>query len=93
MVGLWLLAQTDSRLRQIFPQAADQPFGGVSVALFGDFAQLPPVGDTPLYSPPSTATTENGMMRREGGTVYCLFSDSFCLRIVHRQQGDSPDQQ
>lgn len=76
MVGLRLLAQTDSRLRQIFPQAADQPFGGVSVALFGDFAQLPPVGDTPLYSPPSTAATDNGTMSREGGTVYHLFSDS-----------------
>jgi hypothetical protein len=64
----------------------------LNVALVGDFAQLPPVGDTPLYAPPSNAASKNGNLSRDGGALYRLFTLSFRLQIVHRQGGDSPDQ-
>ena len=92
MLGLRTLAQIDSRCRQLFPANANLPFGHLNVALVGDFAQLPPVGDTPLYSPPSTAASENGCLSRDGSALYRLFNQSFRLRVVHRQGGDSPDQ-
>jgi len=92
MLGQRTLAMIDSRFRQIFPEKANNPFGNLNIALVGDFAQLPPVGDTPLYSPPSSAATENGNLGRDGSVLYRLFSRSFRLQIVHRQLGDSPEQ-
>ena len=92
MLGLRTLAQIDSRCRQLFPRNANKPFGNLSIALVGDFAQLPPVGDTPLYSPPSSAATDNGCLSRDGSALYHLFTLSFRLSIVHRQGGDSPEQ-
>lgn len=62
MMGHKMLAWVDKRLRQASGKL-DSPLGGFSVILFGDFGQLPPVGDRPLYaglhsmSFPSTATT------------------------------------
>ncbi|KAF5336454.1 hypothetical protein D9611_006665 [Ephemerocybe angulata] len=92
MVGLKLLAKVDSRCRQIRPHEADIPFGGFHMALIGDFAQLPPVGDTPLYAPPSTVDNENGKLSRDGATLYSHFLGSHQLLFVHRQQGNSPEQ-
>ena len=92
MLGLRTLAQIDSRCRQLFPQNADTPFGNVCVALVGDFAQLPPVGDTPLYSPPSSLASDNGCLSRDGSALYRLFRTSFQLQVVHRQGGNSPEQ-
>lgn len=43
MLGQRTLAKVDGRLRQLKPQ--DSLIGGFHAALFGDFAQLPPVGD------------------------------------------------
>lgn len=93
MIGHRMLAQVDSRLRQI--KANNVKFGGLHLALIGDFAQLPPVGDTgdiPLYSQPSQAATDNGQLSREGAILYLLFTDSFRLRTIHRQEGESNDQ-
>jgi ATP-dependent exoDNAse (exonuclease V) alpha subunit len=47
MVGRTMAGKLDSRLQQIL---TDKVMGGIGVLLFGDFAQLPPVGDSPLYS-------------------------------------------
>ena len=92
MLGQRTLAMIDSRLRQAFPANSCLPFGSVNVAIIGDFAQLPPVGDTPLYSPPSVAPTDNGQLSRDGSILYFLFQESYRLQTVHRQGGDSPEQ-
>ncbi|KAJ3525773.1 hypothetical protein NMY22_g10434 [Coprinellus aureogranulatus] len=91
MVGQKLYAKIDSRCRQARPQKSDVPFGGFHVALFGDFAQLPPVGDTPLYAPgPSeNINTENADLGRAGFSLYRLFVTSHQLTTVHRQAGDA----
>ncbi len=93
MLGLRLFSKVDARLRQLLPQ--DNPFGGFHVALVGDFAQLPPVGDRPLYSPPGPLDTasERAQANQHGSTLYQMFTTSFRLRIVHRQLGDSVEQQ
>jgi hypothetical protein len=45
MLGLQILAQIDSRLRQIRPRNANKVLAGFHLVLAGDFAQLPPVGN------------------------------------------------
>jgi len=92
ILGLHTLAQINSHSRQFFPKNVNLPFRGLNVALIGDFVQLPPVGDTPLYSPPSSADSENGCLSCNGSALYRLFSQSFWLQVVHRQGRDSPEQ-
>ncbi len=93
MLGLRLFAKVDARLRQLKPQ--DVPFGSFHVAIVGDFAQLPPVGDRPLYSPPGPLdnASERAQANHHGSMLYLMFTTSFRLRIVHRQLGDSAEQQ
>lgn len=50
MVGRKTFGQIDQHLRQIFPHHSHQVLGGHSCLLFGDFGQLPPVMDLPLYT-------------------------------------------
>ena len=50
MVGRATVGQVDKCLCQVFPHKADEVFGGCPLLLFGDFGQLSPVGDTPLYT-------------------------------------------
>lgn len=72
MVGLRLLGinMIDKRLRQAFPSASyDAVFGGLSIILLGDFSQLHPVFDKPLYH-----NAEGGLSEMEafGLVAYCL---------------------
>ena len=61
MVGRKMFGQIDKRLRQAFPQNANYVFGGCSCILFGDFGQLPPVMDHPLFlSGTKTAQSDLG---------------------------------
>ena len=50
MVGRKMLGQIDKRLRQAYPHRAQDVLGGCSCLFFGDFGQLPPVMDLPLYT-------------------------------------------
>ena len=58
MLGQTTMCWIDRRCRQA-TGLQEVLFGGMSVILIGDPAQLPPVGDKPLYhSKPSTVTGE-----------------------------------
>ena len=50
MIGRRMFGKIDQRLRQAFPNGSGKIFGGCLVILFGDFGQLPPVLDLPIYS-------------------------------------------
>src|ERR1044072_3260901 len=65
MVGRRILSLIDLRLRQAFPDHNNEPFGGRSVIMFGDFGQLPPVLDLPVY-----AKTSRGSLSNNGRVVY-----------------------
>lgn len=74
MVGRKIFEQVDSRLRQAFPHCADQLFGGCSCLLFGDFGQLPPVMDLPLYT-----TMPRTLLSDLGSSAYQLFDKAIVL--------------
>ena len=57
LIGPKMLTQIDARLRQAFPSQCTIPFGGFSIILLGDFGQLPPVKDIPMYVGSSVGTT------------------------------------
>ncbi|XP_044717890.1 PIF1-like helicase domain-containing protein [Hirsutella rhossiliensis] len=84
MLGIEQLARIDSRLRQAFSQRSLEFFGGMSVLLVGDFFQLPPVRQKPLYS---TSTSLSALERR-GHVAYRLFDRTIFLTTVQRQAGD-----
>ena len=65
MVGRKLFGQVDRRLRQEFPNHSDQSLGGCSCLLIGNFGQLPPVIDLPLYT-----TTASSVLSDIGSSCY-----------------------
>ena len=87
MVGRKTFGQIDRRLRQIFPHHSHQVLGGCSCLLFGDFGQLPPVMDLPLY----TTVTRNELSDL-GSSTYHFFDSAVVLSQVMRQSGESPEQ-
>ena len=79
MVGRKLFGQVDRRLRQVFPQYACEAFGGCSCILFGDFGQLPPVMDLPLYT-----TSASSLLSDIGSNVYQTFNRAMILDQIMR---------
>ena len=84
MIGCRTLGMIDQRLRQAFSNSADQVFGGRSVILVGDFGQLPPVGDVPLWSEPKTSISLDTFGQR----AFRMFNKAVVLDHVVRQDGD-----
>lgn len=76
MLGQNMMAWVDKRLRQATTHL-DVPFGGISVLLIDDFAQLPPVGDRPLFAPEGEGS--------HGHTMYKL------VKKVVRQSGTNAE--
>ena len=55
-IGPKMLTQIGARLRQAFPLQCKIPFGGFSIIILGNFGQLPPVKDIPMYAGSSIGT-------------------------------------
>ncbi|KAF5578398.1 ATP-dependent DNA helicase PIF1 [Fusarium pseudoanthophilum] len=84
MVGLKTFHFIDQRLRQVFPEHQHEYFGGRSVLLLGDFYQLPPVFEKPLY----TSGHIYDLMALAGRNAYHAFDKTVELKQIVRQQGD-----
>ena len=79
MIGAQILFMIERRLRETQP-GVDEPFGGVFVYFFGDFRQLPPVKDAPLYSNSFFDT-----MSQQGRLFFNEFQFFIELGCSHRQ--------
>lgn len=85
-VGQSLFAWIDSRCRQATGKE-NKLFGGISVILVGDIAQLPPVGDKPLFhSMPKTDKQVQGLL------MYHQFKTVVALTENQRVKGDNAEQ-
>ena len=76
----WLVEQmgcSDRHLRQAFPKNAGDSLGGIPAIFFGDFSQLPPIGDTPLYT--TTSSARKHALTMEGRCVFESFNKSVTL--------------
>jgi PIF1-like helicase len=87
MIGTKLLTRIDTCLRECRPQFHDKPFGGVSIVLFGDYGQLPPVCDTALYAP--TSDRSPPALRHASMLYRQSFTSAFNLTQQMRQQGQT----
>ena len=86
MLGQTTMGWIDRRCKQATGMQ-EILFGGISVILIGDPAQLPPVGDKPLYhSKPSTATGQQGYC------AYQMFVHVVILSVNQRVIGSDHDQ-
>ena len=87
MLGQRTLAWVDKRLRQATGKL-NEPLGGISVMLLGDFAQLPPVGDKAIYASPSQSSS---LLTQHGHSIYGLFQTVVMLSENIRQAGNNPE--
>ena len=87
LLGQRTLAWVDERLRQATGKLND-PLGGISVMLLGDFAQLLPVGDKPIYASPSQSSY---LLTRHGHSISGVFQTVVMLSENIRQAGNNPE--
>ena len=78
-LGQCLFALVNARLKEIRPHQRHQPFAGFSILLVGDWRQLAPIGDRPLY--------EKKTKGSPGHQLYRLFTSALTFHEVHRQAG------
>ena len=81
MLGQRLFGWVDKRCRQATGKI-NQVFGDISLILFGDPVQLPPVADKPLYHNQPT-----GALGEQGYLAYLMFGKVIKLSVNQRVQG------
>jgi ATP-dependent DNA helicase PIF1 len=92
MIGRRLLSKVDSRFRDGFPQQRDDYFGGCSMLMFGDFGQLPPVGDSPLFDlHQRDGSTDAVLEANHGRDTYLSLRENLTLNRIMRQRGEDDD--
>ncbi|KAI8411149.1 hypothetical protein FOFC_07743 [Fusarium oxysporum] len=74
----------DVRYLVIDERKAAEFFGGISIILVGDFFQLPPIANKPLYFDGPL----KDLHEVSGQTAYRAFNHTVFLKKVQRQQGD-----
>ena len=85
MVGCNMLLEIHKRLQQIKGVSDDVVFGGVSILAVGNLYQLPPVGQTPLFSRVSDCYAQ----LYGSGSLWVDKFQMIELTEVMRQRGDS----
>ena len=80
MLGQRTLAWVDKRIQQATGKL-NKPLGGISLMLLGDFAQLPPVGDKPIYASPSQSSS---LLTQYGHSIHGLFETVVMLKTFDR---------
>jgi len=85
MLSKDMLTKIDFRLREA--KCKNAPFGGISVVLIGDPAQLPPVCSTALYS---RATSTQALVNK-GEILYSMFTKVITLTEIRRQVAEEND--
>ena len=90
MVGRSQVGHIDHHLYQAYSQNADEILGGIPAIFFGDFAQLPPVGDSSMYSEKRSAYRT--ALHEEGHCVFESFNQSVTLKTVFNQIGKNAEQ-
>ena len=87
MIGCHLLLKVHKAL--CAAKESSKPFGGINIIFAGDFAQLPPVGDTRLNSRINTqrASTKRGQDEILGKLLWLSVDTCVLLEQIMRQQG------
>jgi hypothetical protein len=87
MIGCHLLLKVHKAL--CVAKECSKPFGGINIIFAGDFAQLPPVGDTRLNSRINTrrASTNRGQDEILGKLLWLSVDTCVLLEQIMRQQG------
>ena len=79
MMGSRTLNLLNKRLKTIFPKSEEE-FGGISIILVGDFGQLSPVKDIPMWK---KQFGDDAIM---GYNAYRTFKKAISLSVVRRQK-------
>ena len=90
MVGRSQVGHMDHHLHQVYLQNADEILGGMPAIFFGDFAQLPHVGDSPMYSDKRSAHCT--ALHEEGHCLFESFNQSATLKTDFHQTGQNAEQ-
>ena len=91
MIGCRLLTQISDTLADA-KAVTDVPFGGMNIIVAGDFAQLPPVGETRLYawvnpSCRSSVQKNSNLQITMGKLLWLTFTQVIILEELVRQRG------